>query len=60
MPRTIEQIIEDITSLWQAWPTAPRELFDELQEELAEAVLAHPNTEVIPCQSVTMSNWPLE
>jgi hypothetical protein len=35
--RTVEEILEDLTSLWYAWPTAPRELFDELQEELEQA-----------------------
>lgn len=50
MPRTVEQIIEDITSLWQAWPTAPREIFAELLEELEQASpqLRYPDTGLIP------------
>jgi hypothetical protein len=37
MPRTIAEIIEDITSLWQAWPQAPVEVWHAFLEELAEA-----------------------
>ena len=46
MPRTVEQIIEDVVSLWYAWPTAPRELFDELRDELEQAVMRENGTEV--------------
>jgi hypothetical protein len=35
--RTVEEIIEDITSLWYAWPEAPDEVWLALHEELAEA-----------------------
>jgi hypothetical protein len=44
--RTVEEIIEDITSLWYAWPEAPSELFDELRDELERAVMR--DTEVTP------------
>jgi hypothetical protein len=37
MPRDVEQVLEDIISLWYAWPEAPRELFDELRDELEQA-----------------------
>ena len=38
MPRrTVEQIIEDITSLWYAWPEAPLEVWMALHDELTSA-----------------------
>ena len=38
MNRTVNEIIEEISGLTQAWPTAPQELWDSLYEEFAEAV----------------------
>jgi hypothetical protein len=48
--RTAEQIIDDIASLWLAWPTAPQELFAELLEELEQVSpqLRYPDTGLIP------------